>query len=44
MAQMKGVEAERLVSITEAKTSSFMWKSIIYCYGVPYAIITDNGQ
>ena len=39
----KWVEAEVLASITEAKTSSFIWKSIICRFGIPYAIVTDNG-
>ena len=42
MTQMKCVEVERLVSITKTKTSSFIWKSIIYCYGVTCAIVTEN--
>ena len=40
---MTWVEAEPLAYITEAKTLGFMWKSIISCYGVPCAIVTDNG-
>ena len=40
----KWVEAEALASITEAKTSSFIWKSIICRFGIPYAIVTDNGR
>ena len=30
--------------ITEAKVASFVWKNIIYKFGVPYVIILDNGK
>ena len=30
--------------ITEAKVTSFIWKNIIYRFGVPYVIISDNGK
>ena len=39
----KWVEAKALVRITKAKTIDFIKKSIIYRFGVPNAIVTDNG-
>jgi len=40
----KWVEAEPLVFITEANVKSFLWQNIISRYGVPYAIVSDNGK
>ncbi|KAK0570589.1 hypothetical protein LWI29_003554 [Acer saccharum] len=40
---MKWVEAEPLVHITEANTISFVKKNILYRFGIPNTIITDNG-
>ena len=39
----KWVEAEPLASITEKQIRSFTWKNIITWFGIPKAIITDNG-
>ncbi|KAK0590511.1 hypothetical protein LWI29_028201 [Acer saccharum] len=39
----KWVEAEPLVHITEANTISFVKKNILYRFGIPNTIITDNG-
>ena len=39
----KWVEAESLVHITEANTTSFVKKNILYRFGIPNTIITDNG-
>lgn len=39
----KWVEAEPMTTITSAKVVSFVIRNIIYRYGVPYKIITDNG-
>ncbi|KAK0596160.1 hypothetical protein LWI29_013303 [Acer saccharum] len=39
----KWVEAESLVHITEANTTSFVKKNILYRFGIPNIIITDNG-
>ena len=39
----KWAEAEALVHITEANTTSFVKKNILYRFGVPNTIITDNG-
>ena len=40
----KWVEEEPITTITEAKISSFVWKNIIYRFGVPHVIILDNGK
>lgn len=39
----KWVKAEPLARITEAWMKDFVCKSIIYRYGIPQAIISDNG-
>ena len=39
----KWVEAESLVHITEANTISFVKKNILYIFGIPNTIITNNG-
>ncbi|XP_020693548.1 uncharacterized protein LOC110107602 [Dendrobium catenatum] len=39
----KWVEAEPLTKITEANVKQFIWKNIIYCFGIPVKLITDNG-
>ena len=38
----KGVEAEPVTTITEAKITRFVWKNIICRFGVPHVIIPDN--
>ena len=38
------MEAEPLATITEANTTNFMWRSVIYCHGIPTSVITDNGS
>ena len=40
----KWVGAELVMIITEAKVTSFVWKNIIYRFGVPRVIISDNGK
>ena len=40
----KWAEAEPLATITEAKTTNFIWKNIICRFGVPHAIVSDNGK
>ena len=40
----KWVEVEPVAQITKVQTKSFIWKSIIYRYGLPWIIITDNGK
>ena len=39
----KWVEVEALPTITEAKIQNFVWKNIIYRFGIPQMIILDNG-
>ena len=39
----KWVEVEALATITEARIQSFVWKKIIYKFGIPRTIISDNG-
>ena len=40
----KWVEAEALAAITQEATEKFIWQNIICRFGVPHAIITDNGK
>ena len=40
----KWAEAEPLTSITERKTTEFIWKNLICRFGIPYAIVSDNGK
>uniref|UniRef100_A0A2N9G9H3 RNA-directed DNA polymerase n=1 Tax=Fagus sylvatica TaxID=28930 RepID=A0A2N9G9H3_FAGSY len=39
----KWVEAEPLSHIREVDTKRFLWKSIITRFGIPWAVISDNG-
>ena len=39
----KWVEAEPLSESTEAQTTNFMWKNIIYRFRVPHSLVSDNG-
>ena len=39
----KWVKAEPLAAITEGKIQGFVWKSIVYRFGIPKTIISDNG-
>ena len=39
----KWVEEEALASITPTRISEFIYKSIIYWYGVPHTIVSDSG-
>ncbi|XP_020225282.1 uncharacterized protein LOC109807168 [Cajanus cajan] len=39
----KWVEAEPLANITAANVQKFLWKNIVTRFGIPHAIITDNG-
>ena len=39
----KWVEAKMLVSIMPTKIMEFVYKNIVYRYGVPHTIISDNG-
>ncbi|XP_020417963.1 uncharacterized protein LOC109948679 [Prunus persica] len=40
----KWVEAEPLATITAARVEDFVWTHICCRFGIPYAIITDNGR
>ncbi|KAK6118110.1 hypothetical protein DH2020_048159 [Rehmannia glutinosa] len=40
----KWAEAEPLAKIDEEKIVSFVWKSIIWRFGIPHSIVTDNGK
>ena len=40
----KWVEAEPLAMITEQKVRNFVWHSIIYRFGIPRALVSDNGK
>ena len=39
----KWIEAEPLSHIREADTKRFLWKSVIIRFGIPWAVISDNG-
>ncbi|KAL5553887.1 hypothetical protein UlMin_041288 [Ulmus minor] len=39
----KWVEAEPLSEITEAQTTSFVWKNIVCRFGIPHSLVSDNG-
>ncbi|CAL9011014.1 unnamed protein product, partial [Prunus brigantina] len=40
----KWTEAEALTTITTAKIEHFVWKNILCRFGLPNAIVTDNGK
>ncbi|XP_022150862.1 uncharacterized protein LOC111018909 [Momordica charantia] len=40
----KWVEAEALSHITESRVTSFIWTNIVCRFGIPNAIVTDNGK
>ena len=40
---IKQVKTEALASITPAKIKEFIYKNIVYRYGVPHTIVSDNG-
>ncbi|KAL5573500.1 hypothetical protein UlMin_023097 [Ulmus minor] len=39
----KWVEVEPLSEITEARTTSFVWKNIVCRFGIPHSLVSDNG-
>nr|KYP59095.1 Pol polyprotein [Cajanus cajan] len=39
----KWIEVEPLTTISEPNIQRFTWKNILTRFGIPYAIITDNG-
>ncbi|KAM1587440.1 hypothetical protein ACFX10_026594 [Malus domestica] len=40
----KWAEVKPLATITEAKIEDFVWKNILCRFGIPNAIVTDNGR
>ncbi|KAM2716207.1 hypothetical protein EV2_045717 [Malus domestica] len=40
----KWAEVEPLATITEGKIEDFVWKNILCRFGIPNAIVTDNGR
>ncbi|KAK3025694.1 hypothetical protein RJ639_041699 [Escallonia herrerae] len=40
----KWTEAEPLATITASKCEEFFWKNVVYRFGVPKILITDNGK
>ena len=40
----KWAEAEPLATITEQKIRSFVWRAVICRFGVPRALVSDNGK
>ena len=40
----KWAEAEPLATITEQKVCNFVWRSIICRFGIPRALVSDNGK
>ena len=40
----KWVEAKPLATITEKGIRTFVWKNIICRYGIPRALVSDNGK
>ena len=40
----KWLETKPVTTITEAKITSFVWKNIVYKFGIPNVIISDNGR
>ena len=41
---IKWVEAEALVTITEKNIRSFVWRCIICRFGIPKALVSNNGK
>ena len=39
----KWVEAEPLANIRDADAKKFIWKNIVTRFGVPHALVSDNG-
>ena len=40
----KWVEAEALATIMEKNVRSFVWRNIIYRYGIPRVLVSNNGK
>ena len=41
---IKWVEAEPLAKITKQNVRNFVWKNIIWLFGIPRGLISDNGH
>ena len=39
----KWVKVEAFTTIKDKDVTRFLWKSIIYCFGIPRVIISNNG-
>ena len=40
----KWAEAKPLATISSKKVQEFVWESIIFCFGIPHEIISNNGM
>ena len=40
----KWIEAEAFHQVCDREVKNFIWKNVIYCFGVPKEIVTDNGS
>lgn len=40
----KWIEVEPLASITSRVIAKFLWKQVVCRYGIPYAVVSDNGR
>lgn len=38
----KWIEAEAVAKTTETEVMNFLWKNIMYQFGVPHILISDN--
>ena len=38
------MEAEALATIAKKNIRSFVWRNIIYRYGIPRVLVSDNGK
>ena len=41
---IKWIDVEALATITTAKIQGFVWKNVIYRFGIPRLLITNNGR
>ena len=40
----KWVEIEALANTTKKNVKSFVWKNIVYRYGIPRVLVSNNGK
>ena len=40
----KWIEAKAFHQVCDHEVKNFIWKNVIYCFGVPKEIVTDNGS